>query len=330
MKRIWHYAKSLFILTATALLTACSTVGTLSEAQQASLIEGEVFSPDTDVEYVPYEVIRYVYPEDGVVMDSPRNPDDYVEPSSPDSLLNEAIDDNTVSVGAGSDFYNTIVEYSFQDGKIYDIFTAPRHVTDIRLAPGETISGEAAIGDSESWQMVTAVSNEQGRTVTHIYVKPVQSGLETSMIIPTDSRTYYLRLLSYDELYMVGVRWKYPGIYTFGSKESFTSSGADTGISVDVSKLNYQYEIKGDNTVWKPVAVYDDGIHTYFQFDPRFSISAGAPSLYLLPKKSNGKNKAEVVNYVVRGNLYIADFVLQDKQAWFLMTDKDQVKITKD
>lgn len=313
-----------------ALPGCASTVETMTEEMQASLQEGRVFEPEKRVEYVPYEVVRYVYPDEGTVVDAieARTDDTTGNAVSSEGLLGDAIDSNTVSVRDSSDFYNSIVEYNFIDGKIYDIWASPRHVTDIRLAPGETISGEAAIGDSESWQLSTAVSNEGGMTVTHIYVKPVTTGLETTMIIPTDYRTYYIRLLSYPDLYMVGVRWKYPGISTFGKGEG--ASSFSTGISVDVASLNWQYEIKGDDTVWKPVTVYDDGVHTYFQFDPRFSSSAGAPSLYLLQKKNQGASKAELVNYVIRGNMYIADFVIEDNQAWYLMADKKEVKITRE
>lgn len=314
----------LFVAACVCILTACTTAEELSEEMRASMVMGQVFEPEKQVEYVPYEVVKYVYPEEGRIVEQKK------ESATSGDILSDNVAQHTVTVGEDSDFYNSIVEYSFLDGKIYDIFASPRHVTDIRLSPGETISGEAAIGDSESWQMSTAVSNEKGRTVTHIYVRPVTTGLETSMIIPTDHRTYYLRLMSYDDLYMVGVRWKYPGISTFGSSGGGTlGMTTDTVLSVDVTNLNWGYEVKGDNTVWKPVAVYDDGVHTYFQFDPRFEVSAGAPSLYLLPKKSNGASKAEIVNYIIRGNMYIADFILQANQAWYLMADKTEVKITR-
>ena len=316
--------KILYFAAIALLVTSCSTVSTLTEEERAMLIEGQVFSNQevySKVEYVP--VVKYVFPEENKIITSPGG-----SVPTRDEIISGAIDESLVTADADTEFLNSITEYNFQDGMIYEIVTSPKHVTDIRLAPGETISGDAALGDSSSWQMSTALSSENGRSVTHIYVKPVSSNLETTMIVPTDQRTYYLRLRSYDELHMLGVRWLYPGITTFGNPASDGASEAT--ISLDVASMNFDYEIKGDDTFWKPVRVFDDGIRTYFQFDPRFSTSSGAPALYLLPKKSNGKSKAEVVNYIVKGNMYIADFVLQDKQAWFLMTDKDEVKITKE
>lgn len=314
------------LLMVTLLLSSCSSVRQLTDEEMSALIEGSVFQPEekTMIEYVPYEVVRYVYPEEGLVIDESQG-------QSREDLLKDAAEKSSVTVESEADFRNAIVEYSFVDGKIYDIFTSPDHVTDIRLQPGEVISGDAAIGNANAFQLTTSASTENGTSVTHIYIRPVTTGLETSMVIPTNQRTYYLRIHSYESLHMVGVRWNYPILYTFPSPISASqeTDSFETGISISVENLNYKYKIKGDNTVWKPTIVFDDGVHTYIQFDPRFSTSAGAPALYLLPTGSASKKKMEVVNYVIRGNLYITDFVLQDKQAWYLMSGKDSVKITR-
>ena len=284
-------------------LISCSSISPLSEEEAAMLVEGTVFEPDETEKtvYVPVETVRYI------VTDS-NNSDRIENDSSTDipedatsfgDYLNSSVARNTVSVGSGTDFTNAIVEYNFLDGKIYEI-------------------------DSESWQMVTATSSEKGRAVTHIYVRPVTSGLETTMIIPTDQRTYYLLLTSTKNVYMVGVRWKYPGIATFEA-----SADSIPSVSISVENMNSNYTIKGDNVFWKPTMVFDDGLRTYFQFDPRFSTSAGAPALYLLPREGSNTSNAEIINYVIRGNFYIADFVLQDKQSFMLMTQDNRVEITR-
>ena len=316
-------------LLASFILISCSSISPLSEEEEAMLIEGTVFEPDETEKtvYVPVETVRYVLTSDdkSIRIENDSSSDISKDAETAGVYLNSSVDMNTVSVSSETDFRNAIVEYNFLDGKIYEIFTSPNKVTDIRLAPGETISGEAAIGDSESWQMVTASSSERGRAVTHIYVRPVTTGLETTMIIPTDQRTYYLLLTSTEDVYMVGVRWKYPGISTFGS----SSDASIPSVSISVEDMNSNYTIKGDNVFWKPTMVFDDGIRTYFQFDPRFSTSAGAPALYLLPRKGAGTSNAEIINYVIRGNFYIADFILQDKQSFMLMTQDDRVEITR-
>ncbi len=307
-------------------LTACSSTVELSPEEQSSLIQGTVFNTaePVKIEYQPYEVIKYVYPEEQKIV-VPN-----IQPASSGELVETNLEENTVKVESASDFVNGIVQYNFLDGRIYDVFTTPGHVTDIRLSPGETISGKAAIGDSESWQIDTAVSSENGRSVTHIYVKPVTIGIETSMIVPTDQRTYYINLKSFESMHMVGVRWNYPGAMTFGSDiAAANSGGSETEISIRPDALHTKYKISGTNTIWRPTAVFDDGVHTYFQFDPRFNYSAGAPALYLLPSPLSSEKNIEIINYVVKGNMYIADFVLQDKQTWLLMSDKAKVKITR-
>lgn len=321
MKKLLLFA---FIL---VLIMSCSSVKPLSDEERNMLIQGSVFQPEKEVqtEYVPYEVVKYVYPEEGKIIN------DKTSKTSKQDLIEDKNEENIVSVKSEADFRNSIVEYSFVDGKIYDIFTSPDHVTDIRLQPGENISGEAAIGNANAFQLKSTSSTENGIATEHIYIRPITTGLETSMIIPTNQRTYYLRILSYENLHMVGVRWDYPILYTLkGTNSDFdNTSNTNPGINISIENLNYKYSIKGANTVWKPVAVFDDGVHTYIQFDPRFNSSAGAPALYLLPKKTSSESKAEVINYVIRGNLYITDFVLQDSQAWYLMTDKNSVKITR-
>ena len=321
-------SKTLLLTLPLMLLMAvsCSTTR-LSEEDLANMTQGVVFQPSETERtvYVPVETIKYVYPDEGKVIQGETAEIPAAAEEGTDDYLTSSVTENTVTVGSETDFTNAIVEYNFLDGKIYEIFTSPNKVTDIRLAPGETISGEAAIGDSESWQMVPATSSENGRSVTHIYVRPVTTGLETTMIIPTDQRTYYLKLTSTESLYMVGVRWKYPGIATFGN----SSSDDIASVSISVESMNSNYNIKGGNVFWKPTMVFDDGIRTFFQFDPRFSTSAGAPALYLLPKKGANQKKAEIINYVIRGNFYIADFVLQDKQSFLLMTQENKVEITR-
>ena len=324
----WMIGIALVLLAA---LPSCTSVAGISEEERARLIEGSVFTPqvETVVEYQPYEVVRTIYVDNGTV-------EGITETVTEESTGNPVDDANaaaTETVVSPSDFQNSIAQYAFSDGLIYEIFTSPGFVTDIRLAPGETISGNAAIGDSERWQLETAVSSENGRRTTHIYVKPVTIGVETSMIIPTDQRTYYLSLRSFENMHMTGVRWTYPQIATFTAESASSANPAIAGsgitIGVDPSKLDFGYSVSGSNVIWKPTSVFDDGVHTYIQFDPRFGNSAGAPTLYLLPSAISTQSQVEAVNYVIQGNMYITDFVLQDKQVWCLIADDKTVKIRR-
>lgn len=317
---------SLAITLIPLVLGGCASAPRLSEADRAALVPATVFTePERTVEVKEVEVVRYVYPETGVISEtkSPNRPG--TDPST------TAQDESTVTVTSSMDFQQSIAEYDFLHGRIYEVFTSPDHVTDIRLAPGEAVSGNAAIGDALSWQLEQTQSTEAGQTITHIYVKPTLAGLETTMVVPTSQRTYYLKLKSFEKMHMVGVQWRYPVPFTFaGSASALSGQASDSPrILVDVENTNYSYKIQGQNIFWKPTNVFDDGTHTYFVFDPRFSSSAGAPALYLLPSKHSQSNKVQVVNYRTQGNMYIADFVIEDNQAWLLMAENTQVKVTR-
>ena len=173
MKRKAHWILAI-TLAALIVLPSCTSVAGITEEERARLIEGSVFTPqvETIVEYQPYEVVRTVYVDNGTV----EKVTETTQPST-GNPVDDANAEATTTVVSQADFQNAIAQYAFSDGLIYEIFTSPGFVTDIRLAPGETISGSAAIGDSERWQLETAVSSENGRRTTHIYVKPVTEEL---------------------------------------------------------------------------------------------------------------------------------------------------------
>ena len=312
------------------LLTGCTT--RLSQEQLQSMVEVQPMISEPEKVYIPIETIRYVFPDKGMIVDEST----LKTSMSDEELVENAAEESVQSVKSVFDFTNTIAEYDFQDGEIYTIITSPTSVTDLRLEPGEEISGDAAIGDPSRWQFMVSISIENGEPVTHLFLRPSVEGLSTTMVIPTNRRTYYLTLRSTEKIYMLGVRFRYPSSFTFSSETSATqSSESQSKLFVSADKIDFNYKIEGKSSlVWKPTAVYSDGSKTYFQMDPRFSTSAGAPALYLLPSKNSSDSKLEVTNYRVQGNMYIVDFVLEDKQAFLLMaftdsSNKEKVVITR-
>ncbi|WP_322965404.1 TrbG/VirB9 family P-type conjugative transfer protein [Sphingomonas fuzhouensis] len=70
--------------------------------------------------------------------------------------------------------------YPFNDGTIYQVYTAPGLVTDIRLQPGETLVAVAS-GDTARWVIGDTTSGGSGSgsgdgKQTHVLVKPVSAG----------------------------------------------------------------------------------------------------------------------------------------------------------
>lgn len=316
-------------------LIGCST--TLSDEQLNSMVPLTEMVSEPEKIIVPVEKVRYVFPDTAMVVEQTFEEQNG---ATDEELVGASNEENITTVTSALDFRNTIVEYDFEDGEAYTIITSPTAVTDLRLQPGEQITGDAAIGDPSRWQFQVSNSTENGQPVCHLFIRPHSPGLQTSMIVPTNYRTYYFSLRSTENVYMLGVRFRYPLSMTFSGSVATDAYGNDVphvaDSLVNVDQINFRYKIEGkDSLVWKPTAVFSDGIHTYLQMDPRFSNSTGAPALYLLPSKNTSESNLEVINYRVQGNVYIVDFVLEEKQAFMLMAftnDKKQEKvlITKD
>ena len=213
-----------FILLSVFLYTGCATK--LTEEQLDSMVAMEQIIPEPEKVYVPVETVRYVFPEDGKVIEKKA------ETPTEQELIENAEEKSLETITTSVDFSNTIVEYDFQDGKIYTIIATPDAVTDLRLQPTESISGSAAIGDPSRWQFEVSTSTENGQSVTHLFIRPSTAGLQTTMIIPTNYRTYYITLRSTENISMLGVRFRYPMSMTFSGNDVIDYSGAVEAIQM--------------------------------------------------------------------------------------------------
>jgi type IV secretion system protein VirB9 len=93
----------------------------------------------------------------------------------------------------GQDYRGAIQTYSYVEGAVYRLVTAPEHVTDIALQPGETLVAVAA-GDTSRWTVGDTTSGAGEARRVHIMIKPLASGLATNLIITTDRRVYHIAL----------------------------------------------------------------------------------------------------------------------------------------
>ncbi|MDM8217347.1 TrbG/VirB9 family P-type conjugative transfer protein, partial [Desulfovibrio piger] len=71
------------------------------------------------------------------------------------------------------------------------IIASPMQVCDVELQPGEKVN-EIVVGDSARWMVESGTAGD----TTHLFVKPVDAGLETTAVVTTDRRVYHLRLIS--------------------------------------------------------------------------------------------------------------------------------------
>lgn len=191
------------------------------------------------------------------------------------------------------------------------IVCAPIHVCDIELQPGEIVQGAPHVGDAVRWRISPAVSGSDEHRVTHLIVKPTESGLDTNLVIPTDRRTYHLRVVSSTVRYVSTVAFYYP---EETQKEwSDLAHDAHHGDArardgdlptVAVNRLNFNYRIKvvKGKPSFKPLRAMDDGYHTYISMRDDIT-QQEAPALIGI--NSNGTE--QMINYRLKGNLYVID-----------------------
>ena len=195
------------------------------------------------------------------------------------------------------------------------IICAVLQVCDVELQPGERVN-TIHLGDMARWTVEPAVTGQGGSEVQHLIIKPMDSGLETSLMVTTDRRAYHLRLRSHRTEYMPRVAFTYPqdAILRWEALKQAEVKNHERqilpGTGEYLGDLNFDYAIDGASTSWKPVRVYNDGVKTIIQMPSTMS-QADAPIL-LVVKKDGGlftDEESVQVNYRLQGNRYIVDTI---------------------
>lgn len=270
--------------------------------------------------------------ENGITgMNTDLNEDDYGRTSA--TLAVEATKGAFEYIDSETAFSESIAEYDYLEGRIYELITSPKAITDFRLRPGEQIAGTPITNDSANWQFSMGSSIENGETVQHLFIRPLKVGLDTSMIILTNERTYYFRMASFENSYMTALRFRYPKQAADGTyvDEAFADylydPAAVEGYSFDMTQANYDYQVrvKHGKPAWKPVTVFSDNVKTYIQFPVDIQNSDELPSVYIV---RNGDET--LVNFRYIGNMCQIDTVITDRQRILLKSGQsDQVEIRR-
>ncbi len=206
------------------------------------------------------------------------------------------------------------------------ILASPMQVCDIELQAGEQVN-EIIVGDTARW----FIEKGQAGNTVHLFVKPIDAGLETSAIITTDRRVYHLRLISSRTDFTPYVGFVYSDEITAYSaqrnqeiaRQEYQNSTIIDGQSVDLSNLNFAYTLRGDFS-WKPSRVYDDGLKTYIQFPENM----GSEMPILLVRKNN---QDALVNYRVNGQTIVADGIFEEMVLVIGVGDnREEIRITRD
>jgi type IV secretion system protein VirB9 len=222
---------------------------------------------------------------------------------------------NSAGIVRPSEYSRAAMVYDYDPDWVYEVYTQPLRVTDLRLEPGEEAAEPPFISDSERWLPGAGVSYENGAAVQHIYIKPAEAGLEASLIVNTNRRVYHIILKSYRDVHMPMVRWRYPPPATAmpnnyivpaaqGARDGPDPAGTD-GTGVDPRFLSFNYRITYGwfrKPKWLPELVYDDGKKTYVAF-PEDVLQDELPAVF--------ENRSDIVNYRVARNIVIIDKLIE-------------------
>ena len=203
-------------------------------------------------------------------------------------------------------FINAVQSYPYTEGALYQVYTAPGHVTDIVLQEGERLAGTGpvAAGDTARWIIGDTTSGGGATTRVHILVKPTRSDLATNLVINTDRRTYHLELRATRATWMASVSWSYPAdaLIALRQGQQAVAEAAPVADGVALDRLRFDYRIEGDRPPWRPLRAYDDGRQVYIEF-PAAIAQTEMPPLFVV----GGGGSAQLVNDRVRGRHMVVD-----------------------
>jgi len=181
----------------------------------------------------------------------------------------------------------------------------PLHLCTLLFQQGEIIQ-DLSLGDTANWEAkIMMVGNQSPDRAELLVLKPKRDDLATDLVVTTSkNRVYNLALVSSSKDYVRQVIFYYPWDTDASIKAAADQvlkrdeqsrnrpvSTFNNGTRLNLSNVNFNYAISGDDPSWKPVRVFDDGTHTFIQFPG--SVNSGMlPVLFVL---NNGQN--QLVNF---------------------------------
>jgi len=210
---------------------------------------------------------------------------------------------------------NGVVSYLFGVQQP-SVVCAVLQVCDVALQAGEQVNS-INLGDTARWSIEPAITGSGANEVQHLIIKPMDVGLETSLVVTTDRRAYHIRLRSHRSDYMPQVMFTYPdedqakwANYRHQAlKDRQDKTLPQTGEYL--GDLDFSYEITPNGTIaWTPLRVFNDKQKTIIQM-PEAMAQSEAPTLLVVRREGGLFDADETVqvNYRIQGNRYIVDTV---------------------
>lgn len=197
--------------------------------------------------------------------------------------------------------------FPYIENSIYEINAAPERMTVIQLEPNENITGnKPKAADTQQWAVETTESGGDGGRIVNVLVKPLVPNIETNMFIATNKRVYYFVLRADTKAFMPLVAFSYPEEEVKESearqKALYDAAQNQEPLGISPEKLNAFYSIEGDDVVWKPKTVLDDGSKTYLIMPPEVK-NYEYPALFVIEDDS----PPLLVNYRTKKGMLIVD-----------------------
>ncbi|UIF89224.1 TrbG/VirB9 family P-type conjugative transfer protein [Cupriavidus sp. UYPR2.512] len=233
---------------------------------------------------------------------------------------------NPADAPVPSPFDNRIVTFTYSQDAVFTLLTQAGVSTHIRLEAGEGVTEKPALGDTIQWRISGGP--------THLFVKPVRSGISTSLTLVTNKRTYEFFLVASQPggKFYQQASFMYPEearevqLKAQLQAESFIAEKRRLDAQIltaplDPTSFRYGYKLSGD-APFRPIDVFDDGKKTFF----RLPNVQDMPAVFI----PDDQKRLQLIVTRVDGNFIIADRVgdrfmlkLNDKE---VSVESDRIK----
>lgn len=204
------------------------------------------------------------------------------------------------------------VVFPYMSNNVYQIYLQPGFLTDIRLEENEVLKYVGA-GDTSRWIIDT--STNMGKT-THIFIKPIQQGISTNLVISTSKRIYQLFLISGNYFNPI-VSWSFPKT----DKQIYNEKLIKNYSSINPKQLNFNYKISNKDYKWAPSVVFDSNNKTYMKMKESI-VNSELPAFFII----DDDNKLTLVSYRFLKGYMIVDRLFNKG---VLLLGNRKVKISK-
>ena len=193
--------------------------------------------------------------------------------------------------------------FSYDENEVYILKTFAKTITTVELGEAEVIESILA-GDSESWEIIRL---KAGNIIS---IKPLIMGARSDLTVYTDSRVYTFELSSSDvdpsdvdgipEGQAFRTKFRYPEEEAAKIASKKQEAAKEQDKKKKKTKIYNKYYASEISRLG-PVAVYDNGIQTFFKFRK----SSKKPAIFVVDEDRREK----LINLRAEGNTLVADTV---------------------